>query len=147
MNRVDDDIGTLYDDLVPWAANLCETAYQEALIHGRRRRAARMDFVPGWKEAARQLGRPDAFLTPLACREAVIVAHGLTEDDLAPWARRALETGYETRERPRCSREDFADGFIAALIALHSKSALRSGELPSMPPTARMTGMTSDDGL
>jgi hypothetical protein len=53
---------TCYADLQPWAANLCETAYQESLIHGRRRRAARMDFVPGWKEAARQLGRPDVFL-------------------------------------------------------------------------------------
>jgi hypothetical protein len=50
-----------YADLHPWAANLCEAAYQESLIHGRRRRAARMDFVPGWKEAARQLGRMDVF--------------------------------------------------------------------------------------
>lgn len=127
--RVDDDIGTLYDDLAPWAANLCETAYQEALIHGRRRRAARMDFVPGWKEAAWQLGRPDAFVTPLARQEFTTVAHGLTEQDLAPWARRELDASYLDRERPRCSREDFADGFIAALIALKSKSAFLPGRL------------------
>lgn len=51
-----------YADLQPWAVTLCEAAYQEALIKGRRRRAARCDFVPGWKEAARQLGRHDVFV-------------------------------------------------------------------------------------
>lgn len=130
-NGVDDDIGDLYDELQPWAANLCEHAYQDSLVHGRRRRAARMDFVPGWKEAARQLGRPDAFVGPGQRKEPATVAHGLTEDDLADWARRDLEAAYGSRERPRCSREDFADGFIAALIALRSRSAFRSGELPS----------------
>lgn len=127
--RSDDDIGTLYDDLAPWAANLCETAYQEALIHGRRRRAARMDFVPGWKEAARQLGRPDAFIGPVPTQEVRRMAQGLSEDDLAPWARRELERSYQQRERPKCSREDFTDGFIAALVALGSKSAFLPGKL------------------
>jgi hypothetical protein len=51
-----------YADLQPWAASLCEQAYHDALTAGRRRRAARMDFVPGWKEAARQLGRLDVFV-------------------------------------------------------------------------------------
>lgn len=51
-----------YADLQPWAASLCEAAYQESLMKGRRRRATRMDFVPGWKEAARQLGRLDVFM-------------------------------------------------------------------------------------
>lgn len=50
-----------YQDLQPWAASLCEAGYQEARSKGRRRRAARIDFVPGWKEAARQLGRSDVF--------------------------------------------------------------------------------------
>lgn len=127
--RVDDDIGDLYDDLAPWAANLCETAYQEALIHGRRRRAARMDFVPGWKEAARQLGRPDAFVIALKCKEARVVREGLSENDLEPWAQRALDKAYETRERPRCSREDFADGFIAGLVAVKARSMFKPGRM------------------
>jgi hypothetical protein len=57
------------------------------------------------------------------------VAHGLTENDLAPWARRELEAAYAARERARCSREDFADGFIAALRSLHSTSAFLPGRL------------------
>jgi hypothetical protein len=128
-----DDIGDLYDELQQWAANLCEHAYQDSLVHGRRRRAARMDFVPGWKEAARQLGRPDVFVGLDRRREASSVSHGLNEDDLAPWARRELDAAYEARERPRCSREDFADGFIAALRALHSKSAFLPGRYEEVP--------------
>lgn len=50
-----------YDELLPWAAELCEDGYHESLLHGRRRRAARVDFVAGWKEAAWQLGRHDLF--------------------------------------------------------------------------------------
>ena len=53
--------GGLYDDLQPWAAELCEQAWHASLASGRRRGAARMDFVPGWKEAARQF-RPEAFV-------------------------------------------------------------------------------------
>lgn len=54
-------------------------------------------------------------------------------DDLAPWARRELDRAYDERERPKCSREDFADGFIAALRALRSKSAFLSGRLDGAP--------------
>jgi hypothetical protein len=61
------------------------------------------------------------------------MAHGLTEDDLAPWARRSLEDAYAERERPRCSREDFADGFIAALRALGSRSSFLPGRLEATP--------------
>lgn len=131
--RVDDDIGTLYDDLAPWAANLCEAGYQDALARGRRRRAARMDFVPGWKEAARQLGRPDVFSTASAGKGGMVVTHGLTEDDLTPWARRSLDEAYAERERPRCSREDFADGFIAALRSIGSRSSFLPGRLEATP--------------
>lgn len=130
--RVEDDIGTLYDDLAPWAANLCETAYQQSLMNGRRRRAARMDFVPGWKEAAMQLGRPDAFVVALKSKEASEVREGLTEEDLEPWGRRALDLAYETRERPRCSREDFADGFIAGLVAVKARSMFKPGKLEAV---------------
>lgn len=48
-------------------------------------------------------------------------------DTLTPYARRLLDQAYERRERPRCSREDFADGFIAALIALRSTSSFKAG--------------------
>lgn len=50
-----------YADLKPWAAALCENGFVASLAHGRRRRAARVDFVAGWKEAAMQLGRQDIF--------------------------------------------------------------------------------------
>lgn len=53
----------------------------------------------------------------------------LTEVDLEPWAKRALDQAYETRERPRCSREDFADGFIAALVAVKARSMFKPGSL------------------
>lgn len=53
----------------------------------------------------------------------------LTEDDLEPWAKRDLDKAYETRERPRCSREDFADGYIAALVTLRAKSQFKPGRL------------------
>ena len=53
----------------------------------------------------------------------------LTESDLEPWAKRELDQAYETRERPRCSREDFADGFIAGLVALRARSMFKPGTL------------------
>ena len=53
----------------------------------------------------------------------------LTENDLEAWAKRALDQAYETRERPRCSREDFADGFIAALVGLKARSMFKPGSL------------------
>ena len=52
----------------------------------------------------------------------------LAESDLEPWAKRDLDKAYETRERPRCSREDFADGWIAALIDLRSWSSFIAGK-------------------
>jgi hypothetical protein len=53
----------------------------------------------------------------------------LTESDLETWGRRMLDKAYETRERPRCSREDFADGFIAALVAVGARSLFKPGRL------------------
>lgn len=50
-------------------------------------------------------------------------------DILAPWARRALEQAYDQRPpresdgSRRASREDFAAGFVAALVWLGSKSS------------------------
>lgn len=45
------------------------------------------------------------------------------ESDLQPWMVRALEEAYQQRERPRCSREDFRDGFLSALVSINSKSS------------------------
>jgi hypothetical protein len=53
----------------------------------------------------------------------------LTENDLEPWAKRNLEKAYETRERPRCSREDFADGFIAGLVSIRARTEFKPGTL------------------
>lgn len=38
-----------------------------------------------------------------------------------------LAAAYAARERAKCSREDFADGYIAALIDLRSKSSFKAG--------------------
>ena len=51
----------------------------------------------------------------------------LTEEDLTPMMKRAFEKAYEVRERKQASREDYAQGFIAALLALNSKSSFRPG--------------------
>ncbi len=53
----------------------------------------------------------------------------LTESDLEPWAKRALDQAYETRERPRCSREDFTDGFIAGLLSVKARSMFKPSRL------------------
>lgn len=50
-----------------------------------------------------------------------------TEDDLQIWTKNALEDAYQQRERPRCSRDDFRDGFISALIYLRSRSSFMEG--------------------
>lgn len=51
----------------------------------------------------------------------------MTENDLAPHARRQLQQAYDARERPKCSREDFVSGYIAALIDLRSRSSFLDG--------------------
>lgn len=51
----------------------------------------------------------------------------MNEDDLTPRMRKMLDESYRTRERAKCSREDFADGYVAALIDLRSKSSFRDG--------------------
>jgi hypothetical protein len=50
------------------------------------------------------------------------------EEQLEPWTRRALEEAYQGRERARCSRDDFRDGFLSALLYLRSKSSFKTGE-------------------
>jgi hypothetical protein len=49
------------------------------------------------------------------------------EDDLARRAGDALEEAYSTRHRGKCSREDFADGWLAALRWLGSRSSFLPG--------------------
>lgn len=49
-----------------------------------------------------------------------------TLEDLEPWALRAFEQDYATADRrQRCSREDFAAGYLAALVRCHAWSAFR----------------------
>jgi hypothetical protein len=56
-----------------------------------------------------------------------------SEDDLQIWAKNALEDAYQQRHRPKCSREDFADGWMAALVHLRSRSSFWRG--PLVPET------------
>jgi len=51
------------------------------------------------------------------------------ETDLASHSGRALEQAYRERERPKCSRDDFADGWLAALRWLNSRSSFKPGVL------------------
>lgn len=51
-------------------------------------------------------------------------------DDLTPYMQREFETRYEAmKARDRTSRADFLSGFIAALMALNSKSSFKPGVL------------------
>lgn len=55
----------------------------------------------------------------------------MNEADLTQRMQRMLERAYRERDRSRCSREDFADGYIAALVDLRSRSSFLHGrELP-----------------
>lgn len=47
----------------------------------------------------------------------------LSEADLAPWAQILLNDAYLLRPRGKCSREDFAQGFVGALAAVGWRSA------------------------
>lgn len=49
------------------------------------------------------------------------------EEDLRQHAAGALERAYQERERPKCSRDDFADGWMAALRWLGSRSSFLDG--------------------
>lgn len=50
-----------------------------------------------------------------------------SEQDLRRYMQKELEAAYQERHRVRCSREDFADGFLAALRVLHSSSSFLPG--------------------
>lgn len=54
----------------------------------------------------------------------------MSEDDLTPHMQRKLEQAYEARERRQMSRQDFASGYVAALIDLWSKSSFKEGTWP-----------------
>lgn len=64
------------------------------------------------------------------------------EEQLRFHAARALEDAYANRERPRCSRDDFSDGFLAALRWLQSRSSFVDGTWPDSTDAtaARATG-------
>lgn len=53
-----------YADLAPWAIARCEQAFHDSLARGRRRRAARVDFVPGWVSAALEFRGTDVLREP-----------------------------------------------------------------------------------
>jgi hypothetical protein len=52
------------------------------------------------------------------------------EDDLAPWAVVRLEDAYGNRMRRQCSREDFAAGYISALLDYHGLTAFKQESWP-----------------
>jgi hypothetical protein len=48
----------------------------------------------------------------------------LTFEDLTPWARRVFARAYaQAPRRARCSRADFAAGWVAALVAMQAWSS------------------------
>lgn len=124
-----EDVGDLYDDLQPWAAELCEQAYLDSLSAGRRRRAARMDFVPGWKEAHRQAGRQEMFLPrPEPPTPIYATSHA---GALKVWAQHRIVEECKERGIPRASHAAFAEGFEAALSSIH-RCMLALSDAPSL---------------
>ena len=65
-----------------------------------------------------------------------------TLDDLTPWARRAFDCAYKTAvttglRRERCNTDDFAAGYLAALMELRSWSSFSDearGRIPGATP-------------
>lgn len=49
------------------------------------------------------------------------------EADLSRYAHGMMEAAYRQRDRPKCSREDFFDGYLAALRDLRSSSSFVPG--------------------
>lgn len=47
-------------------------------------------------------------------------------DDLTPYMLQVMEQSYTERERPKCSRDDFHDGFLAALRVMRSRSSFKA---------------------
>jgi hypothetical protein len=63
----------------------------------------------------------------------------LDEHDLAPWAQLLLDVAYANRARSKTSREDFADGFVSALLYLHYRPAFHP-PLDGPHPWPEVTG-------
>jgi hypothetical protein len=53
-------------------------------------------------------------------------------DDLTLWALRQMEAAYQRRERGQCSREDFYDGYLQALLDNHVYSAFLIDHRPDV---------------
>lgn len=49
------------------------------------------------------------------------------EDDVWGYVSTRMEESYQGRERPKCSRDDFADGYLTALRDFLPKSAFKPG--------------------
>jgi hypothetical protein len=57
----------------------------------------------------------------------------LTFADLTPAAQRAFERAYmRATRRPRCSRADFAAGWVAALVSMQAWSSFRPDRLAAL---------------
>lgn len=48
-----------------------------------------------------------------------------TIDDLITYERRRFESAYHERDRNRCSRKDFLDGWLSSLVENRVRSAFR----------------------
>ena len=60
----------------------------------------------------------------------IVPNRDLTLEDLAPHMQREFEEAYEAmKAREKTSRGDFAEGFIAALLVLNSRSSFKAGVL------------------
>jgi hypothetical protein len=49
------------------------------------------------------------------------------ESDLNRYTHGLMEAAYQQRERPKCSREDFFDGYLAALRDIRARSSFIPG--------------------
>lgn len=58
------------------------------------------------------------------------------EDDLNGYAHGLMEDAYRNRERPKCSREDFFDGYLAALRDIRARSMFKPGQFEANAETS-----------
>lgn len=76
-----------------------------------------------------------------------------SERDLTRYMHGQMEAAYQQRARGKCSREDFMDGYMAALRDLRSRSSFKPGQFEpddqhaaAAAPPAIGTGRGGEEG-
>lgn len=57
------------------------------------------------------------------------------KDDLWGYIAKRMEESYRNRERAKCSQDDYADGYIAALRDFSPRTSFKPGAEPDREPS------------